>query len=599
MEFYKGFINNFMHPKSFENDNTLSVDFYFKNTYKRISHSLKDKDIFNKEEIDYNKNKEIRIKNIKGIKYILITFLNNPKNNFQKNKNCNKIENESIRKSLIKDSTRNFKNGFKKEEAQKQQYYRSVNLHFKNSVNEYENTLKFYGNKPISRRKQNYQKEIYFIFKNEIFQMNNNNKSKYNIFKNNNISNYSDYKYIYSHNKNIKEKIDLIVIKNKEFTIIIKSKIIIAESIIEKNSLIRINNKEINSASNEQGEFEIKKEGKETLENYLIQMILKLRIQSVNTIIKNFRLYKETKLKYSKIFIDNILNQRNKSAIFIQSSFRTFIAKTSVNKLINLLKENCIFIYDYNGKYIGNSKRDKNSSEEDNYEIHDIKLKLINTRNKKNNSCENILNFIYSKILKSYMLIFKKKGLIRRHYKVNFIIDGYNIIDPRYKIDLDHNGIFFNIIESNLLLSKNKIKSYENKLLYLSLKKENRDPFQITSFNINKFYNNQDKDLIEYDISLSKIANYWEELFKIKNSIDNNKLQNEKSVNYVSDIKETHNIFNLKNDKKKKDFYSTTPKIKINKEHKSCIKKLHSSNEINFKKTVSFNENVKISFFSI
>ena len=176
---------------------------------------------------------------------------------------------------------------------------------------------------------------------------------------------------------------------------------------------------------------------------------------------------------------------------------------------------------------------------------YDIKLKLIN----KNCKETKILNFEYSKFLKSYLVIFKKRGSIRKNYKVNFIVNGNIVIDPRFKLDIDEDGKFYNIIESHWLLIKNKIKSYENKLKYMSyLTKSNNDNTNNVSKDINIIRNKEKSN--SFKMNNQETSKYWEDIFKIK-IINNCKSLNTNSVSDASEIPDIDKVFLKKNIEKK------------------------------------------------
>lgn len=372
------------------------------------------------------------------------------------------------------------------------------------------------------------------------------------------------------------------------------------------------------------------------IEKVLITKILQIRAESVNKIIKNFRIYKKAQLQKEEKLISEILTARKTASISIQASFRSFFIRKNIKTILNKLDENYIFVYNYNKKYFQNNKGkslENNANEYEEEPNHDIKLQLLGNGSKKAKNCE-VLNFEYSKFLKSYLLVFKKKGLIRRNYKINFIVNGNIIIDPRFKLDADEDGKFYNVIESYMLMFRNKIKSYENKLRFEALHSKanihNNSKFAsinntlkkangiysknkanekandniIIYDNENIFQNAQNKnsDCEDNKASLNislKESKYWEDIFKIK-LLNNYRSLNTNSVSDASDSKDFDRIFTMKSiSKLTESGKSNTPQLKSSLNIKPCLKKQSSNDFGPLKKSVSFSENIQISFFTV
>jgi len=356
---------------------------------------------------------------------------------------------------------------------------------------------------------------------------------------------------------------------------------------------------------------EISEDLKDQIEKFLLTKILKNRVESVKKIIKRFRIFKENqKIKY-EILKTQILSEREKSAIKIQTIFRSFFVRKCINNILAKLEKNYIFTYDnnknffektnnninclLNNAYISNANYDIIDKEEESLP-NDIKLKIIN---KKSNNPE-ILNFEYSKILKIYYVVFKKSGLVRKNHKVNFIVNGKNIIDPRYKLCSDENGKYYNIIESHMQLIKNKIKTCENQLEYLYLKKSNSESDKFNDFKSIEFTCNSERKKDLKFITEEK-NNYWEDIFKIK-FLNNQKCKKSNSLSDASETADLEKIFTRKsyqNNLNNKNLHCGNTQIYTKKDSRPCLKKQFSHDKFNKKKTVNFNENVKIFFFPI
>jgi len=454
-----------------------------------------------------------------------------------------------------------------------------------------------------------------------------NNKSD----KNNKQGNIFDNNFLNKQNKNsnIKTLLEKNLKKEKNGKIKYET----------NNILLNVNNKN----KKQENKTQIKNEEKAffteadaaKIEKLFINKILKIRSDSLNKIIFNYRIYKKAQLQKEENFIEEILSTRKYASIRIQSAFRSFHIRRNIRIILNKLEENYIFLYDYNKKYFQNSKGKSSSrnafqdfEEEPN---HDIKLQLLGS-GKKPKNCE-VLNFEYSKFLKSYMLVFKKKGLIRRNYKINFIVNGNIIIDPRFKLDAGEDGKFYNVIESHMLLIKNKIKSYENKLRYHTVHNRGSSDNSsvstnfISSNNSKTFYsesknnekdnkankknfceiyknennNNSNTNNTNLNLNLSlQESKYWEDIFKIK-VFNNYRSVNTNSVSDASDSRDVDRIFTMKSfSKAASSRKSKAPETMSSVKIKPCLKKQSSTEGFGpIKKSVSFNENIQISFFSV
>ena len=139
-----------------------------------------------------------------------------------------------------------------------------------------------------------------------------------------------------------------------------------------------------------------------------------------------------------------------------------------------------------------------------------------------------------------------KIRVLRREYKLNFIINGKQIIDSRYQVDTDNKGNFYNIITKSMIFRFKKIDK------------------EIEIQNNFNNYNSQNK--------------YWESIFEIKKikkansydslSISNSNISNETNVApvYESEISNKNNIISiLKNPLKKVGSIGDNKKEKKNR----------------------------------
>lgn len=632
MEFYNSFPSNFMKQKIF-GDYDRSIKYHVFETkdfssnfsnfdyIRRIANEMKNVKM---EELKFNREKPSKTKSItclstksqaltrekkldlliKSEKREEIKFSQNSSNSEKLlNENFSKISNFNIELKQVNLELK-YAYDFKK----------SLNFPKRKGSSPNEN---FYKLKRDIRQSQEVMS--YSIKKSNQKDFNCNNKIKFDNHQNNNNCN------INLKNKKVNFSIDINRQKNENNFDGINN----TSNKNNKNEKLKINEKVdisfVYLENNRNNTFDCKahnltEEQKNELEAYLIQKIIQVRKNSVNLIIKNYKIYKENQIKKKEALLKEIVRERKDSSIRIQSAFRSFYIRKNIKEILDKLEENYIFIYDYNRKYFQKKKKSKvniydstNSSSSsnstninDSYNTsngilspidieeeahHDIKLKLINKKSKHNE----VLNFKYSKFLKCYLLIFKKKGLIRRTYKVNFIVNGNIIIDPRFKLDADEDGKFYNVIESHMLMIRNKIKNYENKLkfpnyLFLNSSTNASSHGQISAGNSLATCDTNNTAIKGYIFEKGK---YWEDIFKIKINT------NYRSVytNSVSDGSETHEfdrIFLMK-----KGIYSASSPCTTNRPTlKPILKKLNSDSSVT-KKSVSFSENVQISFFQI
>jgi hypothetical protein len=297
----------------------------------------------------------------------------------------------------------------------------------------------------------------------------------------------------------------------------------------------------------------------------LMEKIVSDRKIAINIIIKQMRSFLKIVKENKKIIIDKILKSRNLKITLIQKYFRGYV----VHKHINEIRKDYDYVFFYNYEDVQKSKKHENrhhphqdlaNNKNINYInrsklVKEIKLKF----SKGKEGVEYILK--YSKILNIYYLPFKKQGVMRKRFRVNFIVDGNTIIDPKYEVDNDKNGHFYNIIESSMFRKK--------------------------------------KTGLNYSPVLKKIDTpnkFWENIFEIK-------INSTKEASSVSDMSEQNdttierllnNIANIK-PVKKLEKINLKPILKSDKNltNLADLPKLPTNKNV---KHVSFNEKVQFSY---
>ncbi len=272
----------------------------------------------------------------------------------------------------------------------------------------------------------------------------------------------------------------------------------------------------------------------------------------------------EEKLKYQGEIIFNILNQRKKNAIKISSFLKRkfnrihfkknflfnqilhkrffLISKIQANIKGYLVKKSIqkIFNYEYVFFYrLSPNLKNKNEKKNIPNNKNDVRCKIKSFKNKE-------FKFKYCRALNCFYLPLSKIRVLKREYKINFIINGQQIIDSRYQVDTDNKGNFYNIIIKKMIFRMKK---------------------NDTEMEIQNNYNNYNSN-----------NKYWESIFEIKKikrpnsydslSISNSNISNEPNIApvYESEISNKNNIKSiLKNPLKKVESIGDNKKEKKNR----------------------------------
>ena len=271
---------------------------------------------------------------------------------------------------------------------------------------------------------------------------------------------------------------------------------------------------------------ELNDEEKLKLQGELILTILTQRKKKAIQI-SSFLKRKYNRIYFKKKFLINLILQKRFFLISkIQSNIKGYLTKKSITKIFN-----CEYIFFYRlspdlSTTISKSKISKENNK-NNKNKNDVRCKIKAFNNRE-------FKFIYCRPLKCFYLPLLKIRVLRREYKINFIVNGKQIIDSRYQVDTDNKGNFYNII---------------TKPMIFRYKKTDKEIEIQNNFNN---YNSNNK--------------YWESIFEMKKikkansydslSISNSNISNETNVApvYESEISNKSNIISiLKNPLKKVD----------------------------------------------
>ncbi len=271
---------------------------------------------------------------------------------------------------------------------------------------------------------------------------------------------------------------------------------------------------------------ELNDEEKLKLQGELILTILtqrKKKAIQISSVLKR----KYNRIYFKKKFLINLILQKRFFLISkIQSNIKGYLTKKSITKIFN-----CEYIFFYRlspdlSTTISKSKISKENNK-NNKNKNDVRCKIKAFNNRE-------FKFIYCRPLNCFYLPLSKIRVLRREYKINFIVNGKQIIDSRYQVDTDNKGNFYNII---------------TKPMIFRYKKTDKEIEIQNNFNN---YNSNNK--------------YWESIFEMKKikkansydslSISNSNISNETNVApvYESEISNKSNIISiLKNPLKKVD----------------------------------------------
>ena len=357
---------------------------------------------------------------------------------------------------------------------------------------------------------------------------------------------------------------------------------------------------------------------KKSLDNYIIKIINKERNDKGNKIIQIF-----SKFHYRNIFLKNLIIKkivitRHISAQLIQSTFKSYILRRIVKDIINKEKKSYVLIYPFEAKSIQIKIFNKGLNNK--CKIYDyIKCPIrkffvayvykkeikpgeyycqmkvnnniiIDKRYKSAEIKDNLYNLIPIGNYKKKKKIELKKNINNKskdiHKKINDELDNFyfyyysNDEDKENSNDLSHSK------NSDFSNNENKVKkiNYLNQIdeddpdqvIDISNTKNNykfSNSFLKSNYNYVKDYNTQKKKKEEYE---KRIKNIYDNLYNIKEDIDNGSIHNSECLNYNSILDElsqsaksiTSNISMNINSYSKK-----THKAKFKKDDKSKNKK--------------------------
>lgn len=321
---------------------------------------------------------------------------------------------------------------------------------------------------------------------------------------------------------------------------------------------------------------EIQKQiSKEEIEIKKFDFIKNLLIQRKNAAMKisNFIKKKVLIMKMKKkIILKKLLKIRREKIKKIQAVMKGRFVRKEFNLL---LQNDYVFFYQMDTTLVDklalfskNNEINNNSKiKEKINKIDNIKIQIFSHQFKMKK-----FKFIYNKALKTYYLPIKKVRVLKRQFKVNFYINDIPVIDPRYGVDFDSKGNFFNIILKIMIIKINKKQS------------------SFSSVNHIQYNNNNDNNNSENNNE----EGYWESIFHIKrlkraNSFDSISISN-------SNISNNNEVSNTSIVSPPKYESEIANKTDIKPILKKTMRRIESCNKGYSNRKVSFNNKIMISY---
>jgi len=315
---------------------------------------------------------------------------------------------------------------------------------------------------------------------------------------------------------------------------------------------------------------------KEEIEIKKFDFIKNLLIQRKNAAMKisNFIKKKVLIMKMKKkIILKKLLKIRREKIKKIQAVMKGRFVRKEFNLL---LQNDYVFFYQMDTTLVDklalfskNNEINNNSKiKEKINKIDNIKIQIFSHQFKMKK-----FKFIYNKALKTYYLPIKKVRVLKRQFKVNFYINDIPVIDPRYGVDFDTKGNFFNIILKIMIIKINKKQS------------------SFSSVNHIEYNNNNDNN---NDCSENNEEGYWENIFHIKrlkraNSFDSISISN-------SNISNNNEVSNTSIVSPPKYESEIANKTNIKPILKKTMRRIESCNKGYSNRKVSFNNKIMISY---
>lgn len=212
----------------------------------------------------------------------------------------------------------------------------------------------------------------------------------------------------------------------------------------------------------------------------LIERILEERDKAAYKIQKHVKVFITRVTTRKKIFFQVLFEARTQACIKLQRKIKSFLVYQHIHSMRK--KYDLVFFYNFT-----------HTSMKGVYNLNERNvLKLLLWTNSGKNSTPTELAFNYSRPLRTFYLPFSKQRVIKKRFRVNFMVNDNIIIDPRYEVDSDENGRYFNIVESTMLYRNNKSKcprkksppidkdKYWENIFQIKIKKHSKDSESIS-----------------------------------------------------------------------------------------------------------------------
>lgn len=227
------------------------------------------------------------------------------------------------------------------------------------------------------------------------------------------------------------------------------------------------------------------------------------------------------------ILIQKVISKRRILIVKLQSNITAFLVRKIIKDILN---SKYVFFYRVCPTLISKLNISDNFYENENKFLKISKDNIQNIKCQIYKSLKNMetIKFIYCRLLNIYYLPLKKFRIIKKQYKVNFIVNAQKIIDSRYYVDIDNKGNYYNIISKYMIyrFKKDNIECQNNGNKFWKKFFKNKQKKRTNILDSQSISNSNETNIEPYDI----IKNDLKPI--LKNSTKKNEffLKNKKNI---------------------------------------------------------------------
>lgn len=237
------------------------------------------------------------------------------------------------------------------------------------------------------------------------------------------------------------------------------------------------------------------------------------------------------------ILIQKVISKRRILIVKLQSNIKSFLVRKIIKDILN---SKYVFFYRVCPTLISKLNVSENFYENENKFLKISKDNIQNIKCQIYKSLKNMetIKFIYCRLLNIYYLPLKKFRIIKKQYKVNFIVNDQKIIDSRYYLDIDNKGNYYNIISKDMIyrFKKDNIECQNNGNKFWKKFFKNKQKKRTISLETQTISNSNENYIARYDINKNDL----------KPILKNSKKKNEFFLKNKKDIKNKNVSFDYK-----------------------------------------------------